>query len=90
MQVRLNQTASLHWIQWDAEYVVYDESSGLTHLLDAPTARALMCVEDGAADMNSLLATWGASESDDEVLRANLKFILEQLSVANLLDVTHE
>lgn len=90
VQLRLNQTGFLHWLQWDDEYVVFDEASGLTHHLDAPTARALMCVEDGATDMDLLVEKWGASGSDADTVRAALPFILEQLTGANLIDVSRE
>lgn len=37
---RLRPVVKLHWATWDGEYVVFEESSGQTHLLDA--IRALM------------------------------------------------
>lgn len=32
---RLNPAISLHWRHWDDEYVVFDETSGQTHQMDA-------------------------------------------------------
>lgn len=90
MQLRLNQTGSFHWLEWDNEYVVFNEASGLTHHLDIPTARALMCVEEGATDMDLLVERWGASGSEVDVVLAALPFILEQLAGANLIDVSRE
>lgn len=90
MPLRLNQIGSLHWLQWDNEYVVFDEASGLTHHLDAPTARALMCVEDGATNMDLLVEKWGASGSDVDAVCVGLPFILDQLTGANLIDMSRE
>lgn len=90
MQLRLNQIGSLHWLQWNNDYVVFDVASGLTHHLDAPTARALMCVEEGATDMDLLVEKWGASGSDADAVRAALPFILDQLTLANLIDMSRE
>lgn len=90
MQLRLNQTGSLHWLEWGNEYVVFNEASGLTHHLDAPTARALMCIEEGATDVDLLVQKWGASDSDVDAAHAALRFIMEQLASANLIDVSRE
>lgn len=86
MQLRLNCSGSVHWLHWDDEFVVFDEASGLTHQLDAQTAYALMCIEDGASDLETLLHQWHADDSDRETARADLSFILDQLARANLID----
>ena len=90
MQSRLNQVGSLHWLQWNDDYVVFNEASGLTHHLDAPTARALMCVEEGATNMDLLVEKWGASGTDIVAVRASLPFILDQLTGVNLIDMSSE
>lgn len=90
MQLRLNQIGSLHWLHWNNNYVVFDEASGLTHHLDAPTARALMFVEEGATDMDLLVEKWSESGADVDAVRAALPFILDQLTLANLIDMSHE
>jgi len=88
--LRLNPPGSLHWLQWEDDYVVFDEASGLTHQLDTPTAHVLMCIEDGATDMDSLISNWGANGADGYAVRDSLLFILEQLSRANLIDTCRE
>ena len=90
MQPRWNQVGSLHWLQWNDEYVVFNEASGLTHHLDAPTARALMCLEEGATSMGSLVEKWGANGLDIDAVRAALPFILDQLTGVNLIDMSSE
>ena len=42
---KLNALASLHWRQWEGEWVVFDEGSGQTHQMDTLTATALMAVD---------------------------------------------
>lgn len=80
----------MHWLHWDSEFVVFDEASGLTHQLDAPTAHALMCIEDGAADMDALLKRWTDSGSDRDTASAALSFVLDQLISANLIAASLE
>lgn len=86
MPLRLNRPDSLHWLHWDNEFVVFDEASGLTHQLDALTAHALMCIEDGATDLEALLHQWHVDGSDRNAARTALSFILDQLVGANLVD----
>lgn len=88
MQLSLNRPAALHWLHWDNEFVVFDEASGLTHQLDAQTAHALMCIEDGTTDLEALLAQWHADDSDLDAKRTALSFIVDQLLRANLIDVS--
>ncbi len=77
-------------MHWGGEYVVFNEASGLTHHLDIPIAHALMCAEDGATSIESLVESWGASESDAESIRDALPFILDQLAGAGLIDMSRE
>lgn len=46
--------SSLHWASWDDEYVVFDEASGQTHLLDPIKAYILDVLSDGSADVSRL------------------------------------
>ena len=41
----LAEGCRLHWISWDDEYVVFDEGSGDTHLLDVLAAEVLKVLE---------------------------------------------
>lgn len=43
----LAEGSRLHWICWDDEYVVFDEGSGDTHLLDLLAAEVLKVLEQG-------------------------------------------
>mgnify|MGYP003387223223 CR=1 FL=1 len=87
-QVRLNSAGSLHWRTWGDEYVVYDECSSQTHVLDALTACALLCIDAQGIDESSLISevSLHAGLSVDSVTQA-LPFILDQLSEAALVDI---
>lgn len=49
--------SSFHWASWDDEYVVFDEASGQTHLLDPVKAYVLDALSDGPASVESLAPT---------------------------------
>lgn len=42
-----NPLAALHWQHFDGEWVIFDEGSGQTFVLDALMAAALMALESG-------------------------------------------
>ena len=90
MQFRLNKNNSIHWLNWDNDFVVFNDASGQTHHLDAPTARVLTWIEDGATQMNLLVENCDAIGSDGDAVRAALPFILDQLAGANLIDMPRE
>lgn len=48
---RLSSPPSLHWASWGDEYVVFDEASGQTHLLDPIKAYILDVLSGGNADV---------------------------------------
>jgi len=85
VQLRLNRPGSVHWLHWDGEFVVFDEVSGRTHQLDAQTAHALMCIEDGVTGIDALADRWCANDPNCDA-RTALTFVLDQLLSANLID----
>jgi PqqD family protein of HPr-rel-A system len=44
-ECELAEGCRLHWIFWDDEYVVFDEGSGDTHLLDVLSGEVLKVLE---------------------------------------------
>jgi PqqD family protein of HPr-rel-A system len=52
----LAQGSQLHWKSWDDEFVVFDEGSGDTHLLDPLAAEVLKTLEEAPGDVPSLIA----------------------------------
>ncbi|TDP74594.1 HPr-rel-A system PqqD family peptide chaperone [Roseateles toxinivorans] len=51
----LNALVILHWRNFDAEWVVFEQTSGQTHLLTAVQAAALMCIQDSPSDMEQVI-----------------------------------
>jgi PqqD family protein of HPr-rel-A system len=52
----LRPLTRLHWRRFDDEFIVFDEGSGYTHQLDALTAVALLCLEEGPLPLAELSA----------------------------------
>ena len=44
----------MHWKAWDDEFVVFDEGSGDTHLLDPLAAELLKILEDSPGQLSGL------------------------------------
>lgn len=85
---RLSSPHSLQWASWDDEYVVFDEASGQTHLLDPIKAYILDILSDGSADVSRLkllveqaLSVPSHMNSHEVVLAA-----LEQLDRTQLIE----
>ncbi|HKZ08189.1 MAG TPA: HPr-rel-A system PqqD family peptide chaperone [Methylomirabilota bacterium] len=72
----LSEGSRLHWKHWDDEYVVFDEGSGDTHLLDPLAAEVLKALEEQPADVPALLARLGFV--DDREIEAHLRATLER------------
>lgn len=85
---RLHPIASFNWGSWGDEHVVFDESSGQTHLLDSMKAYILEVLSDGSTSSSNLvclleqaLVVPADADLHDVVLRA-----LEQLERAQLIE----
>ena len=44
----------MHWKTWDLEFVVFDEGSGDTHLLDSFAAEVLKVLEESLGEVSGL------------------------------------
>ena len=51
----LAEGCRLHWISWDDEYVVFDEGSGDTHLLDFLASEVLKVLEQSSGSEQALV-----------------------------------
>jgi PqqD family protein of HPr-rel-A system len=77
----------LHWQNWDDDWVVFDEASGMTHQMSAMTAFVLSSVEAAPQDFGALAAE--LADATGLVLptaRAALRSALEDLSKFGLVD----
>ena len=66
------KTAKLHWQKWEGEYIVYNATSGNTHLLNATAAQALKMLERkpaSVADISNQLTSSAGLNADEEVLQ---------------------
>ncbi len=85
---RLNPAVSLHWAHWGSEHVVFDETSGQTHLMEPLRALVLDLLGDGSQSFDAILtniaATAGleSSQSPTDLVAP----ILEELEVAGLVE----
>ena len=85
---RLNPVACLHWVGWDDEFVVFEETSGQTHQLDTLRAFVLNAAADGPVQAESLLADLanatpgGVADMGTELLTN----ILEEFETVGLLE----
>lgn len=82
----LNQSASLSWKSFDDEFIVFNATSGDTHLLNRVSAEALRCLEDSPATATQLarrvIERLGLPESHDtERQIAELLFRFDDLGL---------
>lgn len=77
--IRLCAVAQLHWVGWADEYVVFEESSGQTHHLDAFRAFVLNATLEGDASVKKLLEeitgvmAFESPQAADQVLSSVIK-----------------
>ena len=91
---QLSLLVVLHWRCWDNEWVVYNQGSGDTHLLDTFTACTLMALEEGAATPAQLLAQLDLSQGmglafsaeQPRAVEAHMQAVLQQLAQAGLIE----
>jgi hypothetical protein len=74
---KVSQHAQLHWLDWDGQHLLHDETSGDTYLMD----------DVGAAVFHCLLQSDGLDEID---LLHRAAGLLELPPDDHLLDRTHE
>ena len=85
---RLAEGSSLVWKLWDDEYVVFDQGSGDTHLLDLVAGEVLRVLErqpETAGDLVRRVASALEIEADD-ALRRHVDQTLGQLHRAGLIE----
>jgi PqqD family protein of HPr-rel-A system len=87
---RLNAVAQLHWVGWDGEYVVFEESSGQTHQLDAFRAFVLNSAVEGDIQVDGLLADVVSAMPDQspEAAAQLLHGVIEEFETVGLLERT--
>ena len=84
MTLRLGELTSLHWQRWGEEWVVFNEGSGQTILIDTLTAATLLILESGPSDRSDLEAQ--VAEELQILDRDTLSSLLER-SLQSLKDL---
>ncbi len=88
MTWRLNPSSGLHWRCWDDEWIVFDQGSGQTHLMNPVTAAALMQFDTQCLSFQQLLDKVAAdmSVTTSSELASALSSAVEQLVGLGLLE----
>ena len=87
-QFAIRHGVRLHWAGWDGEFVVFNESSGQTHQLDALRAFVLNLLVESPKSWDELLReVRGALHADDEPTVADtLAAVLDAFRQHGLVD----
>lgn len=85
---RLNPAASLTWVSWDDEYVVFDETSGQTHQMNALRGYVLNSLDKQGILFKSLVADImsGLGSSLETDLPAVVDSILREFEAHGLVE----
>jgi PqqD family protein of HPr-rel-A system len=84
----VNRVCKLHWVGWEGEYVVFDETSGQTHSMDAGRAYVLDILVESSQHFSGLLEKFTAIPefAQDQSLGFSLQTILKELQSIGLVD----
>lgn len=85
---RLRAQACLHWRNWDDQWVVFNEASGQTHLLDAVTTAILSVIEKSPSDVPNLtsVAMQESGLHDESSWSTTVSAVLERLTGVGLIE----
>jgi len=85
---QINALVTLHWRDWNGEWVAFDVGSGQTHQMDTLTATVLMLLETAPASQFDLatLTADALSIPIDHTFSGVLSGILEGLRAAGLIE----
>ncbi len=85
---QLAEGCRLHWKAWDQEFVVFDEGSGDTHLLDPLAAEVLKALEESPGEVPGLARRVVArlDLARDTDLHERVRELVERFVVAGLVE----
>lgn len=84
---RLHPSVSLHWRQWEGDWVVFDEASGGTHRLDRLSAFVLSALEAGPVAPSHLVDELVEATNDSRgSVQASIERVLRDLADHGLID----
>ena len=78
----------MHWKAWDDEFVIFDEGSGDTHLLDPLAAEFLKVLEESPGEVPSLACRLGArlDLARDADLTGRVRELVERFVAVGLVE----
>lgn len=83
----LNALVILHWRNFDAEWLVFEQTSGQTHLLTALQAATLMCIQDAPSDLERVTQFLrGLDERCLDVPEAEVLAVLSNLNSLGMIE----
>jgi PqqD family protein of HPr-rel-A system len=87
----LSEGSRLHWKAWGDEFVIFDEGSGDTHLLDPLAAEFLKVLEESPADVPGLARRLGArlDLASDADLTGRVRELVERFVAVGLVEAAH-
>ncbi len=90
VKYQLRPVVQLHWAAWNDEYVVFDETSGQTHQLDAIRAFVLDLLSESPRYFSDLVAELSqslavSSSEASEMIHP----ILKEFETVGLVEATH-
>lgn len=87
---RLAPDAKLLWRRWADEFVIYNDASGDTHLLEEVSGTLLQRIAEGPVDLDELRALAAATigAAADEVDPAMIDRVVDELHGLGLVDRT--
>jgi len=85
---QINALVTLHWRDWNGEWVAFDVGSGQTHQMDTLTATVLMLLETTPASQFELamLTADALAVPSDHAFSTALSGILDGLRAAGLIE----
>jgi PqqD family protein of HPr-rel-A system len=84
----LAEGCRLHWKAWDDEFVIFDEGSGDTHLLDPLAAEFLKVLEESPGEVPGLARRLGArlDLARDADLTRRVRELVERFVAVGLVE----
>lgn len=87
VQYQLRPITKLYWVSWSDEWVVFDETSGQTHQLDAVRAFVLHLLSESSQRSSRLAVELSQSLAvSTSVARDVMLLVIRELEVAGLVE----
>lgn len=89
---QLNAVSRLHWVGWDNEFVVFDETSGQTNCMQPEAALVLDLLGDGALTIREISEKISAIPGIDGSFSQEffLENVLNELATIGLVEVSEQ